>query len=135
MLNLADRGFFSMDRFLRFSAAGAHLAWRVKNAAKSVPCKTVRVLPDGSELVMLHESDGMRTRRRRETGNPRRGTAARHHRPARHLHHHRADPQRPDEDHPDPGADHPAGPPGVSLPARSLPCMPKDGKSKSRSFT
>ena len=33
------------------------------------------VLPDGSELVMLHESDGMRTRRRRETGNPaRRGS-------------------------------------------------------------
>ena len=26
MLNLADRGFFSMDRFLRFSATGAHLA-------------------------------------------------------------------------------------------------------------
>lgn len=70
LLNLADRGFFSMDRFLRFSAAGAHLAWRVKNAAKSVPARTVRVLPDGSELVMLHESDGMRTRRRRETGNP-----------------------------------------------------------------
>jgi len=69
MLNLADRGFFSMDRFLRFSAAGAHLAWRVKNAAECVPFKTVRVLPDGSELVMLHESDGMRTRRRRETGN------------------------------------------------------------------
>jgi hypothetical protein len=69
MLNLADRGFFSMDRFLRFSAAGAHLAWRVKNAAKCVPFRTVRALPDGSELVMLHESDGMRTRRRRETGD------------------------------------------------------------------
>ena len=27
-------------------------------------------LPDGSELVMLHESDGMRTRRSRDTGNP-----------------------------------------------------------------
>ncbi len=70
MLNLADCGFFSMDRFLRFSAAGAELAWRVKNGAKSVPLKTIRTLPDGSELVMLHESDGMRTRRRRETGNP-----------------------------------------------------------------
>ena len=70
MLNLADRGFFSMDRFLRFSACGAHLAWRVKNSAKSVPFKTIRELPDGSELVMLHESGGMRTRRRRETGNP-----------------------------------------------------------------
>ena len=70
MLNLADRGFFSMDRFLRFSASGAHLAWRVKNAAKSVPFRTIRALPDGSELVMLHESGGMRMRRLRETGNP-----------------------------------------------------------------
>jgi len=70
MLNLADRGFFSMDRFLRFSARGAHLAWRVKNSAKCVPFKTIRELPDGSELVMLHESDGMRARRRRGTGNP-----------------------------------------------------------------
>ena len=51
-----------MDRRLRFSGTGAHLAWRVKNGAKSVPCTTVRVLPDGPELVMLHESDGMRTR-------------------------------------------------------------------------
>ena len=71
MLNLADRGFFSMDRFLRFSGTGAHLAWRVKDRAKSVPLKTLKTLPDGSELVMLHESDGMRTRRRRDTGNPR----------------------------------------------------------------
>ena len=70
MLNLADRGFFSMDRFLRFSARGADLAWRVKNGAKSVPLKTVKTLPDGSELVMLHESDGMRARRRRETRDP-----------------------------------------------------------------
>jgi hypothetical protein len=73
MLNLADRGFFSMDRWLRFSAGGAHLAWRVKNGAKSVPLRTLQTLPDGSELVMLHESDGMRTRRRRDTGNPHAG--------------------------------------------------------------
>jgi hypothetical protein len=70
MLNLADRGFFSMHRFLRFSGTGAGLAWRIKNGAKSVPLKTIRPLPDGSELVMLHESDGMRTRRRKETGDP-----------------------------------------------------------------
>ena len=69
-LNLADRGFFSMDRWIRFSAAGAHLAWRIKNGARSVPLKTIRTLPDGSELVMLHESDGMRTRRRKEAGDP-----------------------------------------------------------------
>jgi hypothetical protein len=71
MLNLADRGFFSMRRWIRFSGTGADLAWRIKNAAKSVPLKTLKTLPDGSELVMLHESDGMRTRRRRDTGNPR----------------------------------------------------------------
>ncbi len=70
MINLADRGFFSMARWLRFSAGGAHLAWRVKNGAKSVPFKTLRTLPDGSELVMLHESDSMRARRRRDTGDP-----------------------------------------------------------------
>ncbi len=59
-----------MDRFTRFAATGADLAWRIKNGAKSVPCKTLEVLPDGSELVVLHESDGMRARRRREAGNP-----------------------------------------------------------------
>ena len=69
MLNLAGRGFFSMHRWIRFSGTGAHLAWRIKNGAKSVPLKTLRTRPDGSELVMLHESDGMRTRRRRETGD------------------------------------------------------------------
>jgi hypothetical protein len=69
MLNLADRGFFSMDRYVRFSASGAGLAWRVKNSAKSIPCKTLEVLPDGSELVVLHESDGMLARRRRESRN------------------------------------------------------------------
>ena len=71
MLNLADRGFFSMYRWIRFSGTGAELAWRVKNGGKSVPLKTVKTLPDGSELVMLHESDGMRARRRKEAGDPR----------------------------------------------------------------
>ena len=65
MLNLADRGFLSMHRWIRFSGTGAHLAWRIKNGAKSVPLRTVKTLPDGSELVMLHESDGMRARRRK----------------------------------------------------------------------
>jgi len=73
MLNLADRGFFSMHRWIRLSGTGADLAWRIKNGAKSVPLKTIKTLPDGSELVMLHESDGMRTRRRRDTGNPQAG--------------------------------------------------------------
>ena len=69
MLNLADRGFFSMDRWIRFSATGAHLCWRVKNGARSVPFKMLKTLPDGSELVILHESDGMLSRRRRDTAD------------------------------------------------------------------
>jgi len=68
MINLADRGFFSMDRWIRFSAAGAHLAWRVKNGAKSVPFKTIETLKDGSELVLLRESDSMLAKRRRDNG-------------------------------------------------------------------
>ena len=66
IINLADRGFFSMHRWLRFSGTGADLAWRVKNGAKSVPARTLEVLPDGSELVVLHESGGMHARRRKE---------------------------------------------------------------------
>jgi hypothetical protein len=66
MLNLADRGFFSMDRWIRFSATGAHLCWRVKNGARSVPFRTLKTLPDGSELVLLRESGGMLTKRRRD---------------------------------------------------------------------
>ena len=69
-LNLADRGFFSMDRWLRFSGTGAHLPWRVKNGAKCVPFKTLDVLKDGSELVLLRESAGMRSRRRKAAGDP-----------------------------------------------------------------
>jgi hypothetical protein len=68
-LNLADRGFCSMDRWIRFSATGAHLLWRVKNGAKSVPFKTLKILKDGSELVLLRESSGMRTRRRKAAGD------------------------------------------------------------------
>ena len=60
-----------MHRWIRFSARGADLAWRIKNGAKSVPFKTLRTLPDGSELVMLRESDWMRARRRRETKDQR----------------------------------------------------------------
>ena len=39
-----------MDRGLRFSAGSAQLCWRVKNSATSVPFRTLRTLPDGSEL-------------------------------------------------------------------------------------
>jgi hypothetical protein len=68
-LSLADRGFFSMDRWLRFSAAGAHLLWRVKNAARSVPFRLLRTLKDGSELVLLRESSSMLGKRRRDAGD------------------------------------------------------------------
>ena len=68
-LSLADRGFFSMDRWLRFSAAGAHLLWRVKNAARSVPFRQLRTLKDGSELVLLRESGNMLGKRRRDAGD------------------------------------------------------------------
>ena len=62
-----------MHRWIRFSGAGAELAWRVKNGAKSVPARTLETLPDGSELVVLHESGGMRTRRRKEAPESRPG--------------------------------------------------------------
>ena len=64
-VNLADRGFFSMARWVAFSAGGGHLAWRVKNGVRSLPARIVRVLPDGSVLVRLRESDAMLTARRR----------------------------------------------------------------------
>ena len=68
-LSLADRGFFSMDRWLRFSGTGAHLLWRVKNSAKSVPFRRLRMLKDGSELVLLRESGNMLGKRRRQAGD------------------------------------------------------------------
>ena len=68
-LNLADRNFFSMARWVAFTASGAHLAWRVKNGAKSLPARPLQVLPDGSALVRLRESDAMLAARRAKTGN------------------------------------------------------------------
>ena len=58
-----------MDRWIRFSGTGAHLLWRVKNGAKSVPFRTLRILKDGSELVLLRESTSMRARRRKAAGD------------------------------------------------------------------
>ena len=67
-LNLCDRNFFSMARWIRFTGTRAHLAWRVKNGIKSLPARIIWVLPDGSALVRLRESDGMLTARRAKTG-------------------------------------------------------------------
>jgi hypothetical protein len=69
-LCLADRYFFSMDRWLRFSGTGAHLLWRVKNAARSVPFRRLETLQDGSELVLVRESRTMLCTRRRQAGDP-----------------------------------------------------------------
>jgi hypothetical protein len=68
-LNLADRNFFSMARFLACSATGAQLAWRVKNGNDCLPARLTTTLPDGSHLVRLHESNNMLSRRRRAAGN------------------------------------------------------------------
>ena len=68
-INLADRGFFSMDRWIRASVTGAHLVWRVKNGARSLPARLEKKLPDASAWVMLHESDQMLTRRRKTGDN------------------------------------------------------------------
>lgn len=67
-LALADRNFFSMDRWRTAAATGAHLAWRVKNGKNSLPATVIETLPDGSQLVRLRESPAMLSRRRKTTG-------------------------------------------------------------------
>jgi len=64
-LNLADRNFFSMHRWRTAAGTGAHLIWRVKNGAKSLPAKVITTLADGSHLVRLRESDAMLSARRK----------------------------------------------------------------------
>jgi len=66
---MCDRNFFSMERHITFSATGAHLAWRVKNGAKSLPAKIVERLSDGSSHVRLRESNSMLARRAK-AGDP-----------------------------------------------------------------
>jgi len=68
-INLADRGFFSMHRWIRASATGAHLVWRVKNGVRNLPARLDRTLSDASAQVMLHESDAMLARRRKSCGD------------------------------------------------------------------
>jgi hypothetical protein len=69
MVNLADRGFPSMERYLAAAGTGADLVWRWKNGKSSLPARTLEVLPDGSELVVMRESDGMLARRRQASRN------------------------------------------------------------------
>lgn len=68
-INLADRGFFSMDRWIRAAGTGAHLVWRVKNGVRSLPARLDQILSDGSARVVLRESDQMLTRRRKTGGD------------------------------------------------------------------
>jgi hypothetical protein len=58
-----------MNRWRVASGTGAHLIWRVKNGAKSLPARVITTLSDGSHLVRLHESNSMLTTRRRATGD------------------------------------------------------------------
>jgi Insertion element 4 transposase N-terminal len=108
IVNLADRGFPSMERYLAAAGTGADLVWRWKNGKNSLPAKTLEVLPDGSELVVMRESDGMLARRRRASRN--------HGRPAGHLRGPDRDARRPPQVDPGPGADDIAGPRGVPRP-------------------
>ncbi len=68
-LNLADRNFFSMARWVTAAATGAQLAWRVKNGVRSLPAKRLAVLPDGSSLLRLRESNSMLAARRAAAGD------------------------------------------------------------------
>jgi len=68
-LCLADRNFFSMHRWRTAAGTGAHLVWRVKNGAKSLPAKVISTSEDGSHLVRLRESDAMLTARRKTSGD------------------------------------------------------------------
>jgi len=68
-VNLSDRNFFSMHRWRTAAGTGAHLIWRVKNGARSLPAKVISTLADGSHLVRLRESDSMLAARRKASGN------------------------------------------------------------------
>src|ERR1035437_4772068 len=111
---------FSMHRWRTAAGTGAHLIWRVKNGAKSLPAKVITTLADGSHLVRLRESDAMLSARRKASQDktiPRLGdiTAS----PGR-VHRHRRRPRWADPDQPVPGPDHAAGP-------RLLPRRPGRG--------
>jgi hypothetical protein len=64
MVNLAGRGFPSVERFLAAAATGADLVWRWKNGGKCLPAGTLEVMPGGPGLVVMRESGGMLARRR-----------------------------------------------------------------------
>lgn len=69
MLILADRKFFSHDRWARFHSTGADLVWRVQENLR-LPC--LEVYPDGSYLSRLSTTRQWQTAQRRSA---REGTA------------------------------------------------------------
>jgi len=69
-LNLADRNFYSMRRWIAFTATGAHLLWRVKNHNTKFGGRVLETLSDGSMLVRLRESKWMYNKRRRDLADP-----------------------------------------------------------------
>jgi hypothetical protein len=62
MLCLADRGFYSFDRFQTAASSGAQLLWRVSD---HVQFPHEQALPDGSYLTHISQQDGGSYRRRR----------------------------------------------------------------------
>ena len=110
---------------------GAHLAWRVKNGAKSVPFKTLRdparrVGTGAAARIGLHAGPapprGQGHGPAPATRIPSRGWSASPSPPAPHRRAKTTTHQ---------GPHHPAGPRRLSRPARSPPCTRKDGRSKS----
>lgn len=75
MLLLADRNYYSYNRWHTAANTGAHLLWRMKRSTgKSTGKGTVKLpiqhlLPDGSYLSVLHEPDSARRSRSQHTGN------------------------------------------------------------------
>jgi hypothetical protein len=64
MLCLADRGFYSFERFQAARATGAQLLWRVKSDV-GLPCE--QTLPDGSYLTSIY---ALKDRKVRREGQP-----------------------------------------------------------------
>jgi hypothetical protein len=70
MLLLADRNFFSFQRWRDASATGAHLLWRLRcGTGQGTPrLPVLKVFPDGSYLSRLRESQPARRLRSDHTG-------------------------------------------------------------------
>ena len=84
-----------MDRWVRAAATGAHLIWRVKNGARSLPARLDQALPDASAWVMLHESDQMLARRRKTSDDKSLTRLTTGARPAGRVHRDQPRPLRP----------------------------------------